>query len=189
MHLSLSTGLETLNIANLKKLAAKAETCKVQVSVCSVNFYLGEIFTNFVYPLLPETLNWRVWERFWMIHSSSGLHGHAQLLTAALPVGIWSIIVTGGKPDPYFRGKGGWVCSLCEEMEAGIWSKSAPGQQLSGNCMSKFPEKPFIYWPRPVWQCPCSLLWNLTRCPHKVHSSPRHSNIARFPVETWAQGY
>lgn len=57
-----------------------------------------------------------------MLHSSSGPYGHTQVLTAALPVGIWSIIVTGGKPDSYFReccqkGESGCMCSLCEEME------------------------------------------------------------------------
>lgn len=70
-------------------------------------------------------------------------------------------------------------------MEAGIWSKSAPGQQPLGNCTSKFPEKPFIYWPDPVGQYPYSLQWHWTRWPVKVHATPKHSNIAHFPAKLY----
>lgn len=145
-------------------------------------------YSQTIYPLFPKTWNWGMWKILWMLHSSSGPYGHTQLLTAALPAGIWSIIVTGGKPDLFLweccqKGEGRCLCSLREEMEASIWSKSTPEQQPLGNCTNKFPEKPFICWPNPAWQCPHSLQWDWTRWPVKVHATPKHSNIAHFPVK------
>lgn len=78
----------------------------------------------------------------------------------------------------------GWVPVFSAwEMEAGTWSKSVLGQQPLGNCPDKFPENPFIYWPNPAWQHPYSLKWDSTRWPVKVHSTPKPSNIAHFPVK------
>lgn len=104
IYLGWNTGLESLNIASSEKLAAKTESPeKVRSVSIPVNFCLGEILTSSLYPPVPKPLNYGMWEILWTLHGSSGPCGHMQLLTAALPAGMWLIIVTGGKPDPYFR--------------------------------------------------------------------------------------
>lgn len=73
------------------------------------------------------------------------------------------------------------ACVLCvRRWRAGMWSKSAPGQQPLGSCTNKFPE---IYWPDPAWQCPYSLQWGWSGWSVKVHATPKHCNIANFLVK------
>lgn len=105
-----------INIASLDELAAKAESSLKVRSLFQGTSILVKYSQTLIYSLLQKTLNWGMWEIFWMLHNSSGPYGHTQLLTAALLVGIWSITVTGDFRECCQKGEGGCLCFLCEEI-------------------------------------------------------------------------